>query len=488
MRFFLFFLSANFLSLSLVAQSSADKITFEQYLKFVDESHPEKVINDLDLKRAQKMAERQGILSDPEISIGRDEVPFKNKFQPEKEMAKEAKDSAQWQLRLTQTFPWPGTLSAEEKVGEKRRQSVEIKNSLLDQQRKFQAIELFLEMVEAEQILNFERANLKVIDGLSSLIHERFKQGLASHFEFLGAHSEVALAKINVSSLETDLNNLKKHAAFLMNNREGISKPESVNFALEWPDSLFSLEGKNSELKDLSLSEINNTRDLDLARQDSERQKSLPNFMASGMLMEEDSGMRMYGAMLGFSLPLYSYSQRRALESETTILKRQTDERLQWYEGRKNLALSQTQSRIDQLKQNEKAVEEDIIPPIKEHLEALTRQFSQGKSQIKEVLEARRMLLNMEIARVRAKKELGLEYLSLQKIQSGMVDEGLDQKVPRIYNSFMNSSAMAPMADKDSMRSDSMRSMKPKQDKRPELRPQSTDEEPDQNSQSGMGM
>jgi hypothetical protein len=57
-------------------------ITFETFVEAVSSQHPERFIDEKTLARAQEGSRRAGILSDPQIKIGRDEVPLRGRFQP----------------------------------------------------------------------------------------------------------------------------------------------------------------------------------------------------------------------------------------------------------------------------------------------------------------------------------------------------------------------------------------------------------------------
>lgn len=467
-------------------------ITFETFVEAVLSQHPERSIDEKTLARAKEGSLRSGLLSDPQIKIGRDEVPLRGRLQPEPKMADEAKGGAEWQIELSQSFPWPGTLAAEERVAQTNVSTAETNISLSGLMRRFEAEELYLKIIRTDKLLAIEKANFLVVDGIRELTHEKFKQGVGSHHEFLQAHSESGVLKTNVASLETNLLNLKLHALLLMGD-PALSNPGSVSFAVDWPQSLISpvnpREKKNGQ--DLVRQKIQLEQENQLARQDVEYRRSLPSFMTSGMLMQEDAGMRMYAAMVGVSVPIFSQVQRNSLNREGSLTQDQTNRSLAWQDQRKQLALMQTESRIAQIQKNYLALEQEIIPPVKEHIEATTVQFSQGKSDIAAIIDGRRILLNLEMSKVRTMEALARARLSMEKINAGLIDQELDEEVPQVIGA---SSAMSMTGASSSGSMPSMPSgkingaMKPSIKTGTDMKNTEPADDMKQDKPSGMGM
>jgi outer membrane protein TolC len=446
--------------------SAQENITFEKFVEAVLSHHPQRSIDEKSLARAKEGVSRAGILSDPQIKIGRDEVPFRGRLQPQPEMADMAKENAQWRLEFSQSLLWPGALAAEERVAQSSVANAEANVGIADLMRRFEAQELYLRLIRTDKLLAIEKANFLVVDGVDEFTQAKFRQGIGSHYEFLQAHSERGVLKANVASLETELLNLKRHALLLMDS-PALSNPEAVSFVLDWPSSLTSPDiAQNKSTQDFASLKIQRGKELEIARQDAEYRRSLPSFMASGMVMQEDSGMRMYGAMVGVSLPVFSQIQRNSLKTEGGLTQTQAEQAVAWHERRKSLALMQADSRIAQIQANYLALEREIIPPVKDHIEAVTVQFSQGKSDITSIIAGRRTLLNLEISKVRMIEALARARLSVEKIKAGLIDEELDLEVPQLVGANSSSmgltgggsSGMSPMTSgKDRM------PMKPKQ-------------------------
>lgn len=488
---------ASLVSLEATAAQAAEagrpKLTYETFVEAVATRHPERAIDMQALAKSKEAGRRAGLLPDPQLSVGRDEVPLQGRFQPEPMMAEDAKDGAEWQLQLSQSFPWPGTLSAEERAAMARVATTEADTGLASLARRFEASELFLKLVRTAKLIAIERANLVVVNGIREFSHEKFKQGVGSHMEFLQSHSEAGVLKANVATLELELRNLKRHALLLIDATTA-ADPDSVDFTLEWPVGLTQAKNAGTDgVVDLARERIVRGKDAELARQDAEYRRSLPSFMASGMLMQEDGGMRMYGAMVGVTLPVYSNIQRSSLSSERVVVEGRASGELSWHDRRKALALAQAEDRIAQIEANSRALEREIIPPVREHVEAATSQFSQGKSDIGAIVEGRRTLLNLQMTEIRTTEALALARLSVEKIKAGLIDDNIDVEIPQLVGATSsgmnmgggagNMQEMAPMKRKMPMKG----SM-PRQKQAPGSGMTMPDEEESKSGGSGMGM
>ncbi|MBC7660772.1 MAG: TolC family protein [Chitinophagaceae bacterium] len=466
------------------------QLNFDSFVARVTDHHPEKSIDELKFEKAKSASERAGILSDPNLQFGRDRAPLKGSLQPKPLMAREENDFAMWKIGIAQNFPWPGTLAAEDKAAEIQVETVKIENDVSSVLRRLEAADLFLKIIRTQKLLEIEKENFKAVDGIRELTHEKFRQGVGSHHEFLQAHSESGILRINVSSLQTDLLNLKMHALFLINDHS-ITNIQQLTFQTDWPESFLnkSVDDNKTAPTNLLRSKFERQSEGALARQRLEYQRSLPTIMLSGEVMREDSGVRMYAAMLGVSLPLYSGRQRKSLSHEIDMVQKQTSETLSWQDRRRELAQQQGEARVSQLKSNLEVLEKDIIPPIKEHIEATTAQFGQGKIDIGSIIDARRAYLSLEVSRIRTTEALIRAKISLFKISAGLIDDEIDQEIPQMIgvngSSSMPSMSSAPMKATNASKSPS-RSIAPGSEERT---PSSSEPDVDvQDNSSRMGM
>jgi outer membrane protein, heavy metal efflux system len=442
---------------SLAKGQQKSPITFHSFIQAVAKNHPETAIEQRTLGRAKEIERRSGLLPDPQLSLGRDEVPFSRSLQnePIDEMAKE---SARWEVNLSQSFPWPGTLDAESKSAQASTEVTRLNVEMARLQRVFGAKELFLRLVQMSKTIQIQQANLEVVESIKKFSHDRFKQGVGSHMEFLQTHSESAVLRRNLANMEADLRNLKREVLAQMASEE-IVDIDSVAFELDWPK-----DEPVASSSDLAQKSILQAKEGELARNDRDYRRTLPSFMATGMFMQEDSGMRMYGAMVGITVPIYSNIQRSSLSNEGSLVEENADQRLAWYQRRKSLALAQVKEQIQQIQDNLKALRDEIIPSAKGHAQAATVEYSQGRIGINAVIDARRNLLNLEVTEVQTIEALNNAQVAAQKIDVGLIDD-LNLAVPQLpmpnLSSMSMGSDMSNMSVKKGTQSRSRRQENP---------------------------
>lgn len=408
------------------------ELNYETFVELVEAQHPEKALDQMRLSKVKEAELRAGILSDPQLSLGRDQVPLPRRYQKEPSDAID-KGSAEWQVGLSQSFPWPGTLAAETHAARAQTSTAENDVKLSTTLRGFEAKELFLRLVRLAKTIEVQKASLKVVESTRDYAREKFKQGSGSHMEFLQTHSESGILKVNLRAMETDLLNLKQHALLLLDWND-FSKPESAHFALEWPKDLPSVTSQINDpgSADTVRNRIVLMKDATRARQNADYDRTLPSFTASGMLMREDSGMRMYAATIGVSLPLYSSISRRSFTSESSIIEAEAASAVSWHDRRKDLALMQAESRKVQIEANLNLLRQEVIPPLKEHLESAVVQFSQGKADINTIIQGQRALLDLSVTEITTTEALALARLAVEKIHAGLIDAVLDLEIPQV--------------------------------------------------------
>jgi outer membrane protein TolC len=417
-----------------IAQAEpAQTLTYDAFLDAVAQRHPERSIDEAGIAASRRAEDRAGVLADPQLSVGRDDVPMPRRAQ--RVMVDEAdRDEAQWKLTLSQTFPWPGTLAAEKRAAAARTAAVDASAGLAAYERRFHAAEVFLRIVRTAKMLAAQRANLAVVDGIRNFAHEKFRQGIGSHMEFLQTHSESGVLRANIAAMETDLENLQRHALLLMGD-DGHLDPAAVAFVADWPEALVrpsTTAASEPPATDLAREDILRREADAVAARAAASRRSLPSITASGMLMQDDAGMRMYGAMVGVAVPLFSGTQRRALADETSQVERGAAGNVAWHDRRRDLAVAQTQARIAQLESTLASLRRDLIPPVREHIEGATAQFSQGKGELSEIIQGRRTLLQLEVTEVQMMETLARSNLGLERIRAGFVDDTLDEELPQL--------------------------------------------------------
>jgi outer membrane protein TolC len=394
--------------------SISETINFERFLELVDRKHPENRIDELNLERSVEAQKKSGILSDPEISLGREEVPTGTDM-----------NMFMWRLSATQTFPWPGTLNAANEISEQRSKKISFNNQILTLQRRLSAEELYIQMVSSSKLIEIEKKNLQETLNILKISEDRLKYAVGSHHEFIQAKNEKTILSLNIQGMESDLYNLKDIAAQSIGEEDA----SNVSFKLEYSPEIFIARSRDEDLtKRLLESNQNET----FAQLDFERKQSLPNFMVTGMAMRMDSGMHMYGIEAGVRLPIYSSSIRKSVNEEKVLSAQRTSDELAWYDRKKHLALVQNSRRKVIIEKNIQALRNEIVPSFEEHLKTLFIEYSQGKSSFLDVNLARKLLFKYQGVQVMAERDLALNLISKEKIQAGIVDSDSVDQAPQL--------------------------------------------------------
>lgn len=454
--------NANVLASSL-SEAPAQKIALKEFLQKVAAHHPEHGIDLLDLERAQVALEKVGLLSDPTVSLARERTPFAPALQSRevRERMDDTNNDASWTLTASQTFPWPGTLDAAKQAAQKKLEVAAIRIDAAHALRVLEAEEVFLNLLTQSRLIAVEQENLREADRILNSASARLAHGVGNQFETLSAQSEKTLLALNIDTLTAELENLGLFAKQLM----GIPLDQKIEFDLSTQKSVLAQAPVPHEmlLAPGNAASDFKTRPLELAasaenfRLEAERKVSMPEFMTSVMLMRDDTGMRMYGAMIGIRIPLFSGSVRNALKSEESLVVQKSQKEIAWHTEKKALAFAQVQRRSEVLKKNFEVLKKELIPLATQRLSAGLTEYAQGRGNLGNVNESRRALLRFKSAQINLERDLSLAELAKERIAAGFGDGEINAPMPSLPGSSLSEGAMATQAMPQQMSSSPMK-------------------------------
>lgn len=461
-------------------------LDYHTFVDLVEKNHPEQSLNQLAISRALEAEKKAGVLMDPELSIAREEIPLRSNG-----MGSNMSGSGpMWKLNLTQTFPWPGTLAAEEAAAKASTDKAQAEVRLSTAQRVLDAKDFFIRLIAISKIAEVQRESLNESTMVLKNAETRLRHGTGSHHDLIQAENEKVVLSLNLSALEADIQNLKDYVAQLV----GRDDATGVKFVMDYPASYVTKSSANEtgpKIENLKKRELEAARHEASMMLEAERKKSLPSFMATGMLMEEDSGMRTYGFMAGIKVPLYSGTVRKAVESEKAIVSSQSSEELAWHEKRRHLASLQNKRRHEAVSANVQGLKNEIVPNSKQHLQSLAIEYGQGKGSFAGVNTARKLLLRYQLAQVMAERDLALVGISREKIEAGLIDPEINQTTPQLPTAEMTSgmevSGTQGMPEKNGSMSRKV-PMDRKPMSKPNMQPQGEDEPASKGTGSMEGM
>jgi len=422
-------------------------LRFGEFADLVSRAGPENALDVATLGLAEAQSARAGVLKDPMLAVTRDDVPVAGQWREKEAMAGDAPTGVapSWRLAFTQSFPWPGTLAREKQAAAAATDATRIASDASRAARRFAAMELYLNMIRLQKAIKVQKAVKVEADAFRDFVHERYRQGIGAHLEFLQTHTESVVIGANIASLSSELANLTRHARLLLTGVSGLDV-EHVGFQLEWPADFLKGDGPaivpQDQSPDYTKASIGQIREREVAGKEAAYDRTLPAFTLSGMAMRDDMGMRSIGAMAGVTVPLYSHTERAALAAESALVKARADQQLSWYEKTKQLALAQTTERMQRLSANLSTLYKDILPAVREHLEVAEVAYGQGKGAVTSIIEGRRELLNLEMARLSTEEALAQAHLAFARVEAGFVDQAIDAPIPAIPYAPMASSSM----------------------------------------------
>lgn len=449
-------------------------IDFDSFINLVDKNHPEKSITDLSLTRSQAAQHKAGNLIDPEISLGREKIPISSS----RDIMKQTTESPMWQLTIKQMLPWPGTLSVEKNTAETtaKRMRSDVKLSAL--QRKIEAKNIFIMLVASHKVLEIEKENLKISDRILKNASARLKYDVGSHHELIQAQNEKIILNANIQADEADFANLRDYAAHLI----GRNDASHIIFVYSLPENFTTFQ---QSFEDQTKNKLEDVKSEFSAKFETERKKSLPQFMIAGSLMREDTGMEQYSFMVGVSIPLYSHNIRLGIEKELQTSLQQSTEEIEWHEKKKILALAQLKRRKTVIESHLKSLKEELIPNLKQHLESLSSEYAQGKVDFNSINVARKSLLKYLKTQILAEKNLAMAAVSFEKIGHGLIDGELEQTTFQLPSSDMSDGNGMEMGSMNNMDSTPMLDTKARPIMKKSMKPMPMEEE--QEKKSSMG-
>lgn len=433
--------------------SSAARVDFDTYLKEVSEKGLEAKFEDLEVRSARESENRAGRLMDPEINIGRQNVPIMKQNMSTMSTSENRSLSPSWNLQLTQNFPWPGTLGHESSAAEKRTKLAKTGAQLSKLERVSGAGEFFVDLVAAEKNIAIEKLSLDEASRVLKWTENRFSLGKSSHHEVIQSRIEREVLATNLATLMSEFLNMKDQAAQLM----GRARANEIEFVFEYPKLI-----QKDEQADLYKESLDAERGAVVEDLQAERKRTLPSFMLSLMLMQEDTGMVMGGAMVGVKVPIFSHGVRRSLESEKEIALTRAAQSSALYEQKKVIARAQNDRRISQIHANLKVVDASLIPAAQSHLEQVGEEYAQGKAQLSLITEARRNLLRLRQAQNALRAASAKSELLRVQIEAGLLDNASSYVIPQIPQT----QGMNAMSGMNEMPSSKMK-MKTKSTKKP---------------------
>lgn len=433
-----------------ISGESSLNLDIEKFVQLVIENHPVGQIESLESARLNALEPGIGRLPDPQISIGRENIPFPKANAGSHSdvgadagagdpMVSKGESNASrvdpvWKFTISQGFPWPGTNAARQEVAEKERLQRDANIQLLATFRNFDARELYYQLVATARLIEIEKENLDSATLILKNAESRLRYGLGTHHDLVQAQNEKAILALNYSATKADLSNLKDDAAQWIGRQDAAGIEFQMKYGTGGESDISS-----KPFADLRRLEIEKRSETEVAKISARRLETWPQLMAQGMLMQSDDGMMMYGAMAGVAIPIFSNRERNAWARNGEISGDRRQIEISWHDKRKNLATVKNQRRREAVMALLRTLREEVIPNSREHLKSLSVEYAQGKGDFEVLNSARQALLRFRQREILAERELALADLEKSRIEVGFYEGELSMPMPQLALDVMNS-------------------------------------------------
>lgn len=408
-----------------------EKLDYDEFIRRVGRGSGAVKVETAELNSAVEEVKKSGRLSDPQISLSRERVPFST------EHGKPS--SAEWNLSLTQAWPWPGTLNYESRAAESRLEASKAEYAEAETARHFEAASAIIDLAAMQQKLKVERDSLKEAEAIAKYSQAQLSHGLGSHLDALQSRNDLEVLRANISTLESIY--LNAHDAVLL--LAGLMPGEAVlEGSLEKLESTATLV--NVKQGDLVTQGLEASASADVARLEAERKRTMPEFMTSAMLMRDAAGMTMYGAMLGIRVPLFSSGTRSAIDTQSSLKIQKKAAELTLHEQKKVLAKTQLERALKQASSGLEVIRKTLVPNTRSHLATAITDYGEGRGDVRQVIDSRKALLAFSMAEIDFRAALLRLKVDFARLHAGFTDEVLNVAIPEISGGAI-SGGMAPM-------------------------------------------
>lgn len=344
-----------FISLCSVRQSSAE--TLAQFIADVTQANP-----DLDSLRKQAVAEKfrarsSGYWDDLFFGLGPDEVPENDRR------------GGMLRYQISQTIPFPGRLSVRRDSAASQAQVADAGARSAEREVTVVAAQLYARAFYTQRAMETNQEQRQLLNDLLESTRARYRAGS-------GDHHELILAKVEVSTLDADrLRLLRELKSLKAKMNEMKAEPpekaislEDISIAEELPSGLDAALKNQPELLGAAAS-------LDAAQAELRGAKLsyFPDIVLQGMYMkprsmsmdamgEEVEEPAQWGAMVGFSIPIFFYGKQANLSSAAQASKEASLAQKRSLENRLRTEWTEASAQVETAEDLVRLYKKEVIP------------------------------------------------------------------------------------------------------------------------------
>ncbi len=303
---------------------------------------------------------------------------------------------------ISQNLPWPGVLKLKGRVADAEAQAAFARYEI----RRREVLEnvglAFIEYAYLKNATDRAEENLELLEQLKPVVEERVRAG-ASLSTSLRLDVELAVTKQELETLKQQRPGLDAQLQVLVGREPG----EKL---LPWP-SLSSTPPTAASLENIKNSAINQHPRITLAnamietamrRKDLADKSKKPSFsLGANAIQIGDGGEAANGVTLGVKLPIRR-KKYRAEEEEAAAITRQADASLNSVIQQLSGEAVRLHATLKEAKQRLRNYDDELIPASQQAVDLTQEDFRTGKASLTDLIEAERILLDLQLMRTRA--------------------------------------------------------------------------------------
>lgn len=386
------------------APSGNTTLTVDQFVAMARETRIEASVDAARIEAARGRQRGAGWLPDPMVEVMREGIG--------------AMSGTTTTVRLTQSIPWPTALTRDTRANEidrRQRENAAARDALL---RDAEIGDLYWSIVAKNAEREIARRDASDAKRLAKVAETRVARGLGSLRESRVLRAEAALAESRSRDADADFDSLREIAA-LWTRRTATE----LRFPGECAVKPSSGDAKAGEVPDYAREDINLSMERRMAEISRRRGETLPRLSVGGELMREDraGAMPMYNAMVGVSVPIWSFGVRSGLSIEESAVDRERADRVEYQERAREAALRWNSRRGERLTHHLRVIDADLLPAARGLMESTSASYAAGRADFLSVNSARANLYATELGRVTACRDYWASVTERSRVRAGVI-------------------------------------------------------------------
>ena len=322
------------------------------------------------------------------------------------------------QFMLKQTFPWFGSLSAKEA-------SVRASSKIIMEKKKLATLQFIFQIKSNYYKLAAVQKKNRLLSDYISLLNNFYASTLSRYTHGNGMQQDILKVQTELSSIKSRQLGLSSLRAHLSSQLNYLSYTEWDSVRATFPkDSLILKTDLNIQQNHLIKSLYSKKKQLQLLQKYVQK-SALPklSFALKYHLINEKTSVLenkdAFGISIGASLPLW-IGKYASEEEQYEQQELETDYIIRDQEKKQTEAIRYLAYAIAEKQERLRIYQTDLIPKAQLTLKSSMNAYETGKQSFLNLLDAQRMLLNLQLEEISIQESLYLTYSEYQKETSSL--------------------------------------------------------------------